>query len=95
MREAQAGGWPVVVVNNPLTLLADDHLQARGFWVTAAHPVAGPLPYCGPPWRVDGGGWSLRRAAPLLGQDTDAVLGEVAGLDANGIAALRTAGAAR
>jgi crotonobetainyl-CoA:carnitine CoA-transferase CaiB-like acyl-CoA transferase len=82
-------------VNDPLTLLSDDHLVARGFWVSAAHPAAGTLPYCGPPWRIDGGGWSLRRTAPLLGQDTDTVLREVAGFDASGIAALRAAGATR
>jgi crotonobetainyl-CoA:carnitine CoA-transferase CaiB-like acyl-CoA transferase len=79
MREAQAGGWPVVVVNNPYTLLTDDHLVARGFWVTAAHPVAGTLPYCGPPWRMEGGGWHLRRAAPTLGQDSERVRAELAG----------------
>jgi len=92
MREAQAGGWPVVVVNDPLLLLSDDHLRARGFWVTAQHPVAGELPYCGPPWRIDGAGWVLRRAAPLLGQDTDAVVAELAGLDAIRISQLRAKG---
>ena len=91
MREAQAAGWPVVVVNDPKLLLEDDHLLARGFWVTAAHPVAGVLPYTGPPWRVDGGGWALRRTAPTLGQDTDAVLRELAGLDDDRIAELRKA----
>jgi crotonobetainyl-CoA:carnitine CoA-transferase CaiB-like acyl-CoA transferase len=79
MREAQAAGWPVVVVNNPLTLLTDDHLLARGFWVTASHPAAGNLPYCGPPWRMEGGGWNLRRTAPTLGQDTERVLADLAG----------------
>jgi crotonobetainyl-CoA:carnitine CoA-transferase CaiB-like acyl-CoA transferase len=78
MREAQAAGWPVVVVNNPFSLLADDHLLARGFWVTAPHPVAGVLPYCGPPWRTEGGGWHLRRTAPTLGQDTERVLADLA-----------------
>ena len=80
MREAQAAGWPVVVVNNPSTLLSDDHLLARGFWVTAPHPVAGTLPYCGPPWRTGGGGWHLRRTAPTLGQDTERVLADLAGV---------------
>jgi crotonobetainyl-CoA:carnitine CoA-transferase CaiB-like acyl-CoA transferase len=84
MRDAQAAGWPVVVVNNPFTLLTDDHLMARGFWVTAPHPVAGVLPYCGPPWRVAGGGWHLRRTAPTLGQDTARVLAELAGPRAGG-----------
>ncbi len=92
MREAQAAGWPVVVVNDPELLLEDDHLRARGFWVRAGHPVAGELPYTGAPWRIDGGGWALRRTAPLLGQDTDAVLQELAGVDAEGLADLRAEG---
>lgn len=93
MREAQAAGWPVVVVNDPKLLLQDDHLLARGFWVTASHPVAGELPYTGPPWRVDGGGWALRRTAPTLGQDTDAVLGQLLGMTSERIAELRAEGA--
>jgi crotonobetainyl-CoA:carnitine CoA-transferase CaiB-like acyl-CoA transferase len=92
MREAQAAGWPVVVVNDPLLLLEDDHLQARGFWVDAPHPAAGTLAYTGPPFRVDGGGWSLRRTAPLLGQDTERVLAELADIDGYRLAALRAEG---
>jgi crotonobetainyl-CoA:carnitine CoA-transferase CaiB-like acyl-CoA transferase len=92
MREAQASGWPVVVVNDPQLLLEDDHLRARGFWVTVAHPIAGTLPYPGPPWRLDGGGWSIRRAAPVLGQDTDSVLRELAARTDADIAALRAQG---
>jgi crotonobetainyl-CoA:carnitine CoA-transferase CaiB-like acyl-CoA transferase len=93
MREAQTAGWPVVVVNDPLLLLSDDHLRARGFWVTADHPAAGALPYTGPPWRMDGGGWSIRRTSPLLGQDTDVVLAELAGLSGGEILRLRASGA--
>lgn len=89
MREAQAVGWPVVVVNDPLLLLQDDHLVARGFWVTASHPVAGELPYTGPPWRVGEEGWALRRTAPTLGQDTDIVLAGLAGMTPDEIDALR------
>jgi crotonobetainyl-CoA:carnitine CoA-transferase CaiB-like acyl-CoA transferase len=89
MREAQAAGWPVVVVNDPQLLLTDDHLQARGFWVMATHPAAGALPYTGPPWRIDGDGWAIHRAAPTLGQDTDALLGELAGRSPDDIADLR------
>jgi crotonobetainyl-CoA:carnitine CoA-transferase CaiB-like acyl-CoA transferase len=91
MREAQASGWPVVVVNDPQLLLDDDHLSARGFWVTATHPIAGALPYPGPPWRIGGGGWAIRRTAPTLGQDTDSVLRELAGRTDDDIAGLRAA----
>jgi formyl-CoA transferase/CoA:oxalate CoA-transferase len=89
MREAQAGGWPVVVVNDPQTLLFDDHLVARGFWVKGMHPAAGSLSYTGAPWQIDEGGWALRHTAPLLGQHTDAVLRDLLGYDATRVARLR------
>jgi crotonobetainyl-CoA:carnitine CoA-transferase CaiB-like acyl-CoA transferase len=88
MREAQAAGWPVIVVNDPWTLLRDEHLVARGFWATA--PGDGrQLPLCGPPWRIDGGGWHLRRGAPRLGEHTDEVLERVAGYSPETMRALR------
>jgi crotonobetainyl-CoA:carnitine CoA-transferase CaiB-like acyl-CoA transferase len=92
MREAQAAGWPVVVVNDPLLLLDDDHLRARGFWVTAPHPVAGSLTHAGAPWRLDGGGWALHRTAPTLGQDTDEILEHLLGIRSDRVAELRRAG---
>ena len=97
MRQAQAGGWPVVVVNDPLKLLSDDHFVARHFWRFGHHPVAGNLPYTGPPWRLDGDGdgWALRRTAPRLGQDTDAVLADVLDISQERIAELRTSGTVR
>jgi crotonobetainyl-CoA:carnitine CoA-transferase CaiB-like acyl-CoA transferase len=54
--------------------------------------VAGDLPYTGPPWRVDGGGWSLRKTAPTLGQHTDGVLAGLLGIGDDGIKALRAEG---
>jgi CoA:oxalate CoA-transferase len=91
MREAQAAGWPVVVVNDPKTLLSDEHLVARGFWVEGESPV-GPIPYCGPGWQVQGGAPPVVRQAPRLGQHTDEVLGTVLGLDAARLAELREKG---
>lgn len=92
MREAQAAGWPVVVANDPRSLLEDEHLVARGFWVQATHPAAGEVTHCGPPFRLDGGGWALRRPAPLFGQHTDDVLRELCELDDAAIADLRAEG---
>jgi crotonobetainyl-CoA:carnitine CoA-transferase CaiB-like acyl-CoA transferase len=89
MREAQAVGWPVVVVNDPATLVDDDHLVARGFWVTAPADGRPGVPYCGAPWRIDDGGWALRCTAPRLGQHTDYVLARVAGYPPDRIAVLR------
>ena len=88
MREAQRAGWPVVIVNDPLLLLEDDHLCARGFWVSAPHPLAGQLVHAGAPWRLDDGGWALHSTAPTLGQHTDAVLSELLHLSAADIKSL-------
>ncbi|WP_433502776.1 CaiB/BaiF CoA transferase family protein [Pseudonocardia halophobica] len=88
MREAQRAGWPVVVVNDPKTLLSDEHLVARGFWVRGGSPV-GPIPYCGPGWRVTDDPVPAVREAPRLGEHTDEVLSQVLGLDAARIAELR------
>jgi crotonobetainyl-CoA:carnitine CoA-transferase CaiB-like acyl-CoA transferase len=93
MREAQSAGWPVVVVNDPKTLLTDEHLVARGFWVQGDSPM-GPVPHTGAPWKIDGGGWALRAPAPRLGEHTDVVLRE-SGLDDAAIAGLRTGGVVR
>jgi crotonobetainyl-CoA:carnitine CoA-transferase CaiB-like acyl-CoA transferase len=92
MRDAQAAGWPVVVVNDPWLLLSDEHLVARQFWQWAKHPMVGDLPFTGPPWRVDGGGWALRRTAPTLGQDTDVVLSGLLGMSEPLIKELRALG---
>ena len=59
-------------------IFADEHFRDRGFWQTVAHPAMGSFEMLGRPFIMDAGGWQLRRPAPLLGQDTDDVLGEAA-----------------
>jgi crotonobetainyl-CoA:carnitine CoA-transferase CaiB-like acyl-CoA transferase len=58
----------------------------------ADHPAAGRFRQIPPAVRFDRSPQSIRRAAPLIGQHTEEVLGE-AGYDARGIASLRHAGA--
>jgi crotonobetainyl-CoA:carnitine CoA-transferase CaiB-like acyl-CoA transferase len=65
-------------------LVADPHLRERGFW--EAHP-RGVIP--GLPWQASFG--RVSGPAPALGADTDAVLREVLGLNADDVAALRQA----
>jgi len=77
MEEAQAGGWPVTAINRPLDVLGDAHFADRGYFNDVEHPAAGPIRQPGAPFRVDDG-WSLRRPAPLLGEHTAEVTGEVA-----------------
>ncbi|MBU2531647.1 MAG: CoA transferase [Alphaproteobacteria bacterium] len=79
-------GIPAAALATSSDLVADQHLNARGFWDRHGDGV---LP--GLPWRASFG----RRSgnAPSLGGDTDAVLQDVLGLTASEIEALRRAGA--
>jgi crotonobetainyl-CoA:carnitine CoA-transferase CaiB-like acyl-CoA transferase len=93
MQAAIEGRWPVVTSNDPLMLLTDEHLVSRDFWVKAKHCVAGELSYPGPPFRINGRGWKISRAAPMYGQDTDQVLGDFVNLSSHQISDLRAKGA--
>jgi crotonobetainyl-CoA:carnitine CoA-transferase CaiB-like acyl-CoA transferase len=72
-------------------LWAHEQLTARGRWRKVDTP-AGPVPTLLPPgsWGPGSGGEPRLDAVPALGQHTDAILTEL-GVDAAGIAALRTA----
>ena len=73
-------------------LFADPHLQARGFVHRVRHPQHGEVPQLGWPARMSKSEVPMR-AAPLLGEHTDEVLGQDLGLDRAAIEALRAAGA--
>jgi crotonobetainyl-CoA:carnitine CoA-transferase CaiB-like acyl-CoA transferase len=68
--------------------LADPHVRAREMVQEIEHPQAGRVKTLGNPVKLGATPATLRQAAPLLGEDTDAVLKEL-GYDAEGIAALR------
>ncbi|MBI2527856.1 MAG: CoA transferase [Candidatus Rokubacteria bacterium] len=70
--------------------LADPHAQARGMVQEYEHPQAGPLKTLGNPVKLSRSPAALRKAPPLLGEDTEAVLAEL-GYGAEEIAALRRA----
>lgn len=53
-------------------LLADAHLQARGFFVKVEHPLMGEVTYPGPPFRMGETPWKAGRA-PLLGEHNEEV----------------------
>lgn len=88
----QEAGVPAAAVQNGRDLVeADPHLRARGYYVPGDHPKAGRFLHEGAPVRV-GTPVAVRRAAPLLGADTDAVLREVAGYSTDAVTRLRAAG---
>lgn len=90
---AQRARIAAAPLNTPTQALAEPHLQARGYFAQASHPVAGLLPYTGPSFRMEGEGWMLRSTAPLLGQHNEKVLGGLLGLSAAELTLLRETGA--
>jgi crotonobetainyl-CoA:carnitine CoA-transferase CaiB-like acyl-CoA transferase len=74
--------------------LADDaHLAGRGFFVELEHPEVGVRKHVGVPWRMSESDCRVRRPAPCLGADTDAVLRDVCGYSEADLARLRAGGA--
>lgn len=73
-------------------IVADPHYQARGTIATVDHPHIGELKMPAVQPRFSGTPSPEITAAPALGQHTEAVLRELAGLSALQISALREAG---
>lgn len=69
-------------------LLDDPHLAARQIIVETEHPHAGPVTQVGWPAPVFGQPFEVTRAAPLLGEHTEEVLGEI-GYGSKDVARLR------
>ena len=91
MTVLQEAGVPAGAVQTVGDLLdLDAHLRERGYYETIEHPVMGTV-------RVDRAAERLQstpngldgRSAPLLGQHDDEVFGEILGLSADEISALR------
>ena len=75
---AQKLGVPVVPVNTVKDLFESEQLQFRGFFSQVEHPVLGRLRYPTVPYRLSATPASIVKPAPLLGEHTEAVLGEAA-----------------
>ena len=70
-------------------LVEDEHLQARGLFEALDHSQVGRRVHAGIPWRLANGPNGVRAPAPLLGADTDSVLGELLGYAPERIQQLR------
>jgi crotonobetainyl-CoA:carnitine CoA-transferase CaiB-like acyl-CoA transferase len=91
VRRAQALRLPFTEVLTPAEILGDPHLAAREFLVEVEHPVAPTMQQPGAPALLSATPWQTG-VAPLLGQHTDEVLGELLDLDDEAIGALRRDG---
>jgi crotonobetainyl-CoA:carnitine CoA-transferase CaiB-like acyl-CoA transferase len=92
LAELEAAKVPCGPINDLGEVFADPQVRARAMTVELPHPVAGAVRLVASPIKMDATPVRYRRAPPLLGGDTDAVLAEF-GLTADVIAALRSGGA--
>jgi formyl-CoA transferase len=92
LARCEAEGIPAGPIYSVPEALADSHVQARGMVQELAHRTAGRVKVLGNPVKLSASPPSMRRAAPLLGEDTDVILDEL-GYGADDIAALRQRGA--
>ena len=70
-RSLQSKSVPCFPVQKVDEIVSSDHYDARGFFVEQSHPVAGVVKHPGPSVRFFKTPWSLRSAAPMLGQHND------------------------
>jgi formyl-CoA transferase len=73
-------------------LALDGHLRERGFLIELDHPEVGKRTHAGVPWSMSATPCKVRRAAPMLGEDTDQVLTSLLGFSAAKIQTLRRDG---
>jgi crotonobetainyl-CoA:carnitine CoA-transferase CaiB-like acyl-CoA transferase len=84
----QQAGVAAGVARLPAELDRDPHLVARGFWRRIDRPFIGPHWQSSAAFREGAAPYPIRRAAPTLGQDNDAILGGELGLNAKELADL-------
>jgi crotonobetainyl-CoA:carnitine CoA-transferase CaiB-like acyl-CoA transferase len=77
IREFEAAGVPVGPVNKIGDMLADEQVRARDMVVEVDHARAGRVKALGHPIKFSDTRGEAKRAAPLLGQHTREVLGEL------------------
>jgi len=88
LERCEAEGIPAGPIYTVPEALADPHARARGMVQELVHPQVGPVKALGNPVKMDKSPPTLRKAAPVLGEDNEALLEEL-GLSGGEIAALR------
>ncbi|KNX75824.1 CoA-transferase [Pseudomonas sp. 250J] len=90
--ELEKAGVPCGPINDLAQMFQDPQVVARGLAVNVPHPLAGSVPQVASPIRLSETPVEYRQAPPLLGEHTEAVLGDVLGLDEAAVQRLRAAG---
>jgi crotonobetainyl-CoA:carnitine CoA-transferase CaiB-like acyl-CoA transferase len=87
----EAGEIPVGPINDIVAAFASPEAEALGMTVAQEHPAWGLIQQVGLPLRLSETPASIRTPPPALGEDSDAILGEL-GFGADDIARLRSRG---
>ncbi len=85
----ERAGVPCGPINDLKQVFDDPHVRARGLEQALPHPAAGAVPTVASPLRLSRSPVGRGRAPPVLGQHTDEVLRDLAGLTDREIRALR------
>jgi benzylsuccinate CoA-transferase BbsF subunit len=85
----QAAGVAAVPSLGAKDLVEDPHMNARGYQVQLPHPVVGARIHAGIAWKMSDTPCRVRKAAPVLGADTDSILSELLSYSAEEIDRLR------
>jgi formyl-CoA transferase len=91
LERCEAAGVPAGPIYSVPEALDDPHARARGMVQELTHPQAGRVKGLGNPVKMSRTPPTMVKAAPTLGEDTDAILREL-GLPVSEIAALRAEG---
>jgi len=75
----QRAGVAAAAVMSAKDVAADQHLEARGFFVRLNHPETGVFTHAGTPWHFSATPVPVRRPAPQLGEATEYVVKELLG----------------
>lgn len=92
LRILEGSGIPYAPVNDVHDALAHHHAVAREMVKTVPHPTVGPIRLVDTPVKYSGSTPGIRSPPPTLGQHTDQVLADMAGLQASEMAELRRLG---
>jgi crotonobetainyl-CoA:carnitine CoA-transferase CaiB-like acyl-CoA transferase len=91
LARCDSAGVPAGPINNFAQAMADEHYLARGMVQEMEHPVIGKMKTIGFPSKFSATPSQIRAPAPLFGQHTDEVLGDL-GLSPDELATLRDEG---